>query len=239
MDEDNMDMDADMIDAGDVEAEAHQQHSAQLRQKGIQLDERGQPIFAPISAAEMLGAGVLSEERRISVPPHRLTPLKTQWLKICQPIVEHMKLQVRYNPKRRCVEIRTCPNTIEGGAIQKAEDFVKAFVLGFAVDDAVALLRVEDLYVDSFEVDDVKSLHGEHLARAIGRIAGKDGSTKFTIENATRTRIVLADRKVHILGSFANIRIARDAIVELIRGAPAGKVYGKLRTISARMNERF
>jgi RNA-binding protein PNO1 len=46
-------------------------------------------------------------------------------------------------------------------------------------------------------------------------------------------------RKVHILGSFTNIKLARDAIVDLIRGSPAGKVYGKLRTVSARMNERF
>jgi hypothetical protein len=30
-----------------------------------------------------------------------------------------------------------------------------------------------------------------------GRIAGQDGKTKFTIENASRTRIVLADTCVH------------------------------------------
>lgn len=45
--------------------------------------------------------------------------------------------------------------------------------------------------------------------------------------------------KIHVLGSFQNIKIARDAVVSLILGSPPGKVYATLRTISARMKERF
>eukprot|EP00053_Salpingoeca_punica_P015784 m.146061 g.146061 ORF g.146061 m.146061 type:complete len:186 (-) comp16799_c5_seq1:238-795(-) len=177
--------------------------------------------------------------RRIPVPPHRYTPLKEHWMQIFTPVAEHMKLQIRMNTKSRHVELKTCEATEDPSALQKGADFVKAFMLGFAVEDAVALLRLDELYLDSFDVTDVKPLSGEHLSRAIGRIAGKGGKTKFTIENVTKTRIVLADSKVHILGAFQNIRVAKDAIANLILGSPPGKVYGKLHTVASRIAERF
>jgi RNA-binding protein PNO1 len=168
-----------------------------------------------------------------------MTPLKASWPKIYPPLVEHLKLQVRMNIKNRAVELRTSKHTTDPGALQKGDDFVKAFSLGFDVDDAIALLRLDDLYIETFEIKDVKTLQGEHLGRAIGRIAGKDGKTKFAIENASRTRVVLADSKIHILGGFKNIHLAREAIVSLILGSPPGKVYGNLRIVASRMKERF
>ena len=70
-------------------------------------------------------------------------------------------------------------------------------------------------------------------------------------------------RHIHILGSVQNIKIARDAIVSLILGSPPGmlevhhgcskrlflsmlkysysigKVYAHLKTVGARMKQRF
>ncbi len=156
-------------------------------------------------------------------------------MELYTPLVEHMKLDVRMNLKTRKVELKTTKRTELQGALQKGCDFVHAFVLGFDVQDAIALLRLDDLYVESFEIRDVKTLRGEHLARCIGRIAGKGGKTRFTIENATRTRIVLADTHIHLLGAFANIKAARDAICALILGSPPGKVYSRLRAVMPRL----
>ncbi|KAL2415726.1 Pre-rRNA-processing protein PNO1 [Exophiala dermatitidis] len=207
----------------------------------MQIDEEGRPRFAPASTtqSDSPSGAVRIQSRKVPIPPHRMTPLKASWPKIYPPLVEHLKLQVRMNIKSKAVELRTSKFTTDSGALQKGEDFVKAFTLGFDVDDAIALLRLDDLYIETFEIKDVKTLQGDHLGRAIGRIAGKDGKTKFAIENTSKTRVVLADSKIHILGGFQNIRIAREAVVSLILGAPPGKVYGNLRTVASRMKERF
>ncbi|XP_077352033.1 RNA-binding protein PNO1 [Festucalex cinctus] len=197
---------------------------------------RKRPQFPPISLDKLKGA---DQMRKVAVPAHRYTPLKENWLKIFTPIVENLQLQVRFNLKTRNVEIKTCKDTQDIASLTKAADFVKAFILGFQVEDALALVRLDELFLESFDVTDVKPLKGDHLSRAIGRIAGKGGKTKFTIENVTKTRIVLADTKVHILGSFQNIRMARTAICNLILGSPPSKVYGNIRVVASRSAERF
>ena len=184
-----------------------------------------------------------------------MSPLKKDWVNIYGPLVDLLKLQVRMNPQKRAVELRSSKHTKDSGHLQKGADFVKAYALGFAVEDAIALLRLDDLYIDSFEIKDVKSLQGDHLSRAIGRIAGQNGKTKFALENATRTRIVLADTHIHILGAsdclesvslltptsgaFNNCRLCKDSICSLILGSPPGKVYNHLKVVGARLKQRF
>ncbi|KAK7924476.1 eukaryotic type KH-domain (KH-domain type I) [Apiospora marii] len=226
----------DATEMNSLDTSAIQLVSVPNNEAQMDVDEEGKPRFAP---ARDIGSVARIESRKVPIPPHRMSPLKSTWPKIYPVVVEHLNLAIRMNVKSKAVELRTTRKTTDTGALQKGADFITAFALGFDVDDAIALLRLDDLYIETFEIKDVKTLEGDHKARAIGRIAGQSGKTKYAIENASKTRIVLADSKVHILGGFKNIQIARTSIVSLIMGKQPGKVYNGLRTVAARMKERF
>lgn len=126
--------------------------------------------------------GLKSQYRRVQVPPNRMTPLKTQWMELYEPVVSQLKLNIRMNLKAKAVELKNGPQTTDTGALQKGADFIKAFMLGFAIRDAIALVRLDDLYLETFCVNDIRqTLKGDHVARAIGRLAGSGGKTKYTI----------------------------------------------------------
>lgn len=224
-----------LIDTTSTTTSAQAKAAPDQFDSAMQVDDEGHPKFPPAKVEKLLRI----EGRKVLIPSHRIAPLKSNWPKIYPPLVEHLKLQVRMNLSARAIELRSSKYTVDPGALQRGEDFVRAFCLGFDLEDAIAMLRLDDLYIETFEIKDVKTLNGEHKNRAIGRIAGKGGKTKFAIENASKTRVVLADQTIHVLGGFRNIHLAREAICSLILGSPPSKVYGNLRTVASRMKERF
>jgi RNA-binding protein PNO1 len=63
-----------------------------------------------------------------------------------------MKIGIRMNLKPRKVVLKTKRDTLDIRNLQKCADFVHAFILGFDVIDTIALLRLDELYVESFEI---------------------------------------------------------------------------------------
>jgi RNA-binding protein PNO1 len=72
----------------------------------LSLNTSSSALAFPPVAAGAEKTTLKSEMRRIPMPPHRMTPLKKDWLNIFGPLTEILGLQVRMNVQRRCVEIR-------------------------------------------------------------------------------------------------------------------------------------
>ncbi|PNH10952.1 RNA-binding protein PNO1 [Tetrabaena socialis] len=88
------------------------------------------PKFAALSGDKQAGGDAKVEFRRVPVPQHRMTPLKTAWMELYKPITENLKLDMRMNLKTKKVEIKTTPQTTSTDGLQKAADFVHAYLLG-------------------------------------------------------------------------------------------------------------
>lgn len=65
------------------------------------------------------------------------------------------------NVKDKRVELRSSKFTQSNEALQMGADFVSAFAMGFDIDDAIALLRLDSLYIQSFDIKDVKQTLSE------------------------------------------------------------------------------
>ncbi|CAO2826194.1 unnamed protein product [Amaranthus hypochondriacus] len=197
--------------------------------------------FDPIKPQDVLDSAEI-QFRFVRTPKHRDAPLRKAWkTEIYDPIRNEMKIDIRMNLKTKRVELKTMPNTPDISNLDKCASFVEAFMLGFDPDQIRdVFLKYDNFYIVSVDMEEEKrTLKGDHLNRAIGRVCGKGGKTKFMIENATKTRIVVAGKKIHIVGSCDAIKIAKDSVRRLILGSPAGKIQSMLKTITTRASERF
>jgi RNA-binding protein PNO1 len=177
--------------------------------------------------------------KSILIPDHRIKHLKEEWLKIYTPIVKLAKLQIRFNSRSKHVEIKSCEATTDLGYLERSISYIKAIVEGFKPEDAISIMKFRDIFTESFEIQEIRKLKNSHLSRAIGRIIGRDGSIKKSIENFSRCKFVLNDEKVSLLGCEENIKIAKDSIGRLVQGTDPGTIFNKLRLISSKLKDKF
>ena len=75
---------------------------------------------------------------------------------MCEVVVKECNLDIRYNSLLKSVEIRTNAKTVDPEMIEKVNQYLNAFAKGFDLKDAEAFLKIQDLYIDSFDIQDVK-----------------------------------------------------------------------------------
>ncbi|CAL8083827.1 unnamed protein product [Calicophoron daubneyi] len=180
-----------------------------------------------------------AEVRTLIVPTCRRTPIRNVWASMVEVLTKQLKLMVCMSTRKKSWKIflKASPETKDPTHLQKGYEFLNAFLKGFKYEDALAVVRINGIYAESFHIMDVKqTLKGDHMARAIGRICGAKGRIRMCVENATRTRIIVADETISILGSNERIAVARRAICDLILGAPPNKIFGKIRAHANRLD---
>ena len=193
--------------------------------------------------------------RSVLIPKYKMTKIKQNWLKIYTAVIEHGNVQIRFNPLNKCVEVKTetdqtdCkislkekgPENISLNRIyvDRCILFITAILEGFKVDDSISILKFKDVFIEKFEISEVRRMKANHLSRAIGRIVGRQGKVKETIENLSKVKFNLINNVIYLMGTTSSIVMAKDAIGRLIQGNAPNVIFNKLKIKTTKMKEKY
>lgn len=103
------------------------------------------------------------------------------------------------------------------------KNIVKAIARGFNPEIATNLRKIDYDFILVDLSDYVKTK--KDLERLKGRLIGKAGKGRSTIENLTDTYISVYGKTVGIIGEIANLNVARRALMMLIEGKQHTTVF--------------
>lgn len=128
--------------------------------------------------------------------------------------------------------------TLEGQPINEyeAQQILEAFDFGFELKDALQLTN-ENFIFRKLNIKDFT--RRKDLNEVRGRIIGKEGKTKRTIENISDVAVVVHEKEIGIIGYADSIEEATQGITNLIRGSKQGNVYGFLERMNTARKDKI
>jgi ribosomal RNA assembly protein len=102
-----------------------------------------------------------------------------------------------------------------------------------------ALLLENEHFV--FDIIDVRTLVKDHsrVKVVLGRIIGRNGSNRETIEEITKCHVAVKDNFVSVIGPYENTLLVHEALETLISGASHKSFYSYLKRNRAVGDDMF
>ncbi|NPA86035.1 MAG: hypothetical protein GXO42_01365 [bacterium] len=123
--------------------------------------------------------------------------------------------------------------------ILQACKVLQAMDCGFRYSEAINII-LKNYIFDEIDLKQL-GLPWYHNKRILGRVIGKKGLAKQTVERLTGTWIVVNEEqlRIGILGDSEGVYYAREALLDIIRGSPHGRVFKKLEKIKQQREKDY
>jgi len=123
------------------------------------------------------------------------------------------------------VSIELAKDCDDPSKLFRAKEVVMAVGRGFAPEKAFRLLREEDTVLQIIDLREICGKSESDMKRLKGRVIGREGKTRRTIEELTDSNVSVYGHTIGIIGNFEKAQIAREAINMLLRGSQHNTVY--------------
>lgn len=155
----------------------------------------------------------------LKIPKERIAVLVGKEGKVKSELEEQTGAKISIDSKEGDVRL-TSSDSVK---LFLLKDIVRAVGRGFNPEIAMQLLK-QDYVLELISLSDfVKS--SNQMLRLKGRVIGKNGKSRETIEELTDTNIVVYGKTVAILGFCDNVAISKRAVESLLQGSQHASVF--------------
>ena len=117
------------------------------------------------------------------------------------------------------------------------QNICKAIGRGCKPSTAFSLVNDENC-CEIIDITDYSGKSKDKMKRIKGRIIGKEGKVRKILEKITDVNVVVYGKTVCITGDIEEVAIVREAVHDILKGAPQGPVYGVVQRKMRELKER-
>ena len=155
----------------------------------------------------------------IKIPKYRIAVLIGKEGEIKKSLEEDSNCEIMVDSKEGDVSL------IGNDSIKlfSLKEVIRAIARGFNPETAKLLLR-QDYSLEIINLNEFNE-HKNHQQRLKGRVIGRNGRSRSTIEEMTGSYISIYGKTIAIIGSITEVPIAKKAVESLLMGSMHASVY--------------
>lgn len=166
----------------------------------------------------------------LKIPKERIAVLVGKDGKIKTELETQTKVKIDIDSKEGDVKI-TSSDSIQ---LYLLKDIIKAIGRGFNPEIAMQLLK-PDYVLELISLSDYAKSQNQML-RLKGRVIGKSGRSRETIEELSESSIAVYGKTIGIIGFCDNVAISKRAVEMLLQGGQHASVYKWLEKFRRQQN---
>ena len=164
-------------------------------------------------------------EAFIKIPKERVGVLIGSEGRTKKTIEEKLSVELRIDSEAGNVQVVLSEKATDPSLLFRAKDVVTALGRGFSPEHAFRLIHNEENMLEIINLRIIFGKSDSDIKRVKGRIIGMKGKTRKVIEELTDADLAIYGHTIAIIGTFAQVAVAKEAIKMLIKGSMHRNVY--------------